>query len=976
MENRRDKRKIGIVIAIVVLCVIAALGCGNKSERESVERYVQFTDNTTGQSYKIGYLAPTQTVQIPYDGLEHTFTYVVVSKAEHTPLGENGVFQNDSSGHVVKEPGTYSFEVMTENHHDERKITMVLVIEEPEKPEEPEEPEPEEPEPEQPQPKELPMGTHSISIHGSEPLYYSLDTAVPQALNLTLADAQGIIVTLYDGDRIIGNLSKNTTNGFVIDGTVLIRIENHSGRANSFTLKAEWAPELKVNERYYVKQFSSAYFRFVPTWNTTYSLEVRSGQFADVQIYDADFNERMHYNTNSPITFELTGDETYFIKIDNNGLFVTHMEATIGLLTETLPLSQREIKQTARKHIYLSTAVSCEGYYILEGNGLDITVYDTDLQPISQPQDGGARVYLEEGKRYYIQTEGDAGTYTFTASIESTTQLSGNLNDKGNAFIEFRPKISAQYEVTGVETYVWYTENLWQTSTVQAGRLYYARIEGTPNAAYSVAFEPIAPRLYAGRLYGVGANRLYKLDIGANAHIRTYCTSGVSSEFRICDETLNEVQRGTADNAPQYLDLPQGTYYLYVNISGDTSVMFELIDDSVGSKLSCGRPISITLRGTTPVYYTFTCTKTSTYWLRLGTYDPVDTYRLTVVETNSSQVVSVLAEAIQEDVTFGDKRAAFSMELIAGKTYRISLSYDDTEPLHVNLVFGIPARLQQLHLGDIPLCLSPSSQPEVNVVMGKSYDFIWAHNQDASFMDFDWEIVGNTNPNNILTKNGDTLHVGFDPTLYNHKASISFKDDFTTYNFVLVLQYPVKAMLDLSNDYYMTTYLLDQTGALSYDDYSVVKTELYVGNEKYGELENGQGSVISYPIFESAMMYGKVTISTMGKTYVYTTAPVLYTVSKSSLKTFNDLAIKGKQRFVIDARNDAIAVNKSIDIPASVTHLFIVGDVSRVYQGVTFNLQGGQWLYVQDFRAQDSTIKVLTDLVDFISVGIVSFTET
>ena len=820
------------------------------------------------------------------------------------------------------------------------------------------------------------MGTHSISIHGSEPLYYSISADALQAFNLTLKSAANVKLSVLKGDTVLGSLSQNAMEGFAVDGTALIKIENHSGKANSFTLKAERAPALGANVPYVAESFHSGYFGIVPTWNTTYVLDVGSGQSVTVRLYNETLTELGRYTTGSPVSFELTEGRQYYIQITNSGSVATELCATLTLSPQPLPLSQREIKQTARKHIYLSTAVSCEGYYILEGNGLDITVYDTDLQPISQPQDGGARVYLEEGKRYYIQTEGDAGTYTFTASIESTTQLSGNLNDKGNAFIEFRPKISAQYEVTGVETYVWYTENLWQTSTVQAGRLYYARIEGTPNAAYSVAFEPIAPRLYAGRLYGVGANRLYKLDIGANAHIRTYCTSGVSSEFRICDETLNEVQRGTADNAPQYLDLPQGTYYLYVNISGDTSVMFELIDDSVGSKLSCGRPISITLRGTTPVYYTFTCTKTSTYWLRLGTYDPVDTYRLTVVETNSSQVVSVLAEAIQEDVTFGDKRAAFSMELIAGKTYRISLSYDDTEPLHVNLVFGIPARLQQLHLGDIPLYLSPSSQPEINVVMGKSYDFIWAHNQDASFMDFDWEIVGNTNPNNILTKNGDTLHVGFDPTLYNHKASISFKDDFTTYNFVLVLQYPVKAMLDLSNDYYMTTYLLDQTGALSYDDYSIVKTELYVGNEKYGELENGQGSVINYPIFESAMMYGKVTISTMGKTYVYTTAPVLYTVSKSSLKTFNDLAIKGKQRFVIDARNDAIAVNKSIDIPASVTHLFIVGDVSRVYQGVTFNLQGGQWLYVQDFRAQDSTIKVLTDLVDFISVGIVSFTET
>ena len=709
----------------------------------------------------------------------------------------------------------------------------------------------------------------------------------------------------------------------------------------------------------------------MPTWNTTYVLDVGSGQSVTVRLYNETLTELGRYTTGSPVSFELTEGRQYYIQIENSGSVATELCATLTLSPQPLPLSQREIMQTAQKHIYLSTAVSCEGYYILEGNGLDITVYDADLRKISQPQNSGARAYLEQGKRYYIETEGVAGSYTFAANIESTTQLSGNLNDKGNALVEFSPAITAQYEVTGVETYVWYTENLWQTSTLQAGDLYYAYIKGEPAAAYSVAFEPIAQRLYSGNRYNLTSG-LYALQIGANAYIRT---RGVTSEFEIYDSALTQVlMRGSADSAPQYLNLPQGKYYLYLNISDNSrTVSFELIDDTTPQlMIACGVPERFEL-GNTPEYYTFACKRSGTYWLQLTAVETK--YNLSVIEANSTvQVSKLISQALPEDML--TIQVSYSMELLAGKTYVLSISTENFKNVTGSLKLGIPARLQQLHLGDIPLCLSPSSQPEVNVVMGKSYDFIWAHNQDASFMDFDWEIVGNTNPNNILTKNGDTLHVGFDPTLYNHKASISFKDDFTTYNFVLVLQYPVKAMLDLSNDYYMTTYLLDQTGALSYDDYSIVKTELYVGNEKYGELENGQGSVINYPIFESAMMYGKVTISTMGKTYVYTTAPVLYTVSKSSLKTFNDLAIKGKQRFVIDARNDAIAVNKSIDIPASVTHLFIVGDVSRVYQGVTFNLQGGQWLYVQDFRAQDSTIKVLTDLVDFISVGIVSFTET
>ena len=124
---------------------------------------------------------------------------------------------------------------------------MVLIIETPEEPEEPEEPEPEEPEPEepepeQPQPKELPMGTHTISIPDSDPLYYSISADALQAFNLTLKSAANVKLSVLKGDTVLGGLSQNAMEGFAVDGTALIKIENHSGKANSFTLKAERAP--------------------------------------------------------------------------------------------------------------------------------------------------------------------------------------------------------------------------------------------------------------------------------------------------------------------------------------------------------------------------------------------------------------------------------------------------------------------------------------------------------------------------------------------------------------------------------------------------------------------------------------------------------------------------------------------------------------------------------------------------------------
>ncbi|MCI8413976.1 MAG: hypothetical protein HFE47_07810 [Clostridia bacterium] len=820
-------------------------------------------------------------------------------------------------------------------------------------------------------PQELTQGTHTISIPDSDPVYYSLHTDVPQALNLALNGAQDVVVSLYKHEQLIGTLAKDTMQGFIIDGDVLVKIENLSGGANSCTLKAEWAPELDVNAPYIVSKFTNAYFSVVPTWSATYLLEIESGMLtANVRLYDDTLTELMQYDSNSP-SFALAENKQYYVKIEYGSVYTVNMRATLKLLPDTLTLNQQEIEQTTQKHMYLSAAVNCEGYYILQGNGLDITVFDTNLQPISQPHNGGARAYLEQGKRYYIQTEGGAGSYTFTANVESTTQLSGTLNDKGNILIQFCPKVSAQYQVTGVATYAWYTTNLVQTSTLQAGNLYYARIEGVPNAAYSIAIELIASQLYAGRLYGVGSNGLYKLDIGANAHIRTYCTSGVSSEFRLCDETLAEVKRGTADSAPQYLDLPQGTYYLYVNISGGTSVMFELIDDTTPqSIIVCGVPARFEL-GNTPEYYTFACKRSGTYWLRFTAVE--FEYNLSVIEANSSRTVQVsepTSKALEGDAF--TIRVAYSMELLAGETYVLSIS-TNFKKVTGSLVFGFPARLQQLRLGDIPLNIEPNSVQEINVAMGKSYEFTWAYNQGVTLDDFNWNIQNGSNPNEILTKDNNTLRVGFDPEQYNKKASIMYKDDVYTFTLVMVLKYPVQATIALDADYRLTVGLQDETGAPFKDTEVVQKTGLKKQDGTLlKEFTSNYIDTATWLIFESMNMYAVVNLFVDGREYTYTTDTITYPVHITSMANYNQSQYDKIRRLVLDARKESGALNKSIEIPQSVTHLFVLGKSTTTYKGLYLDLRNVTYLYMENFTAENSAIRMRADSTQFICSGEVS----
>ena len=97
MEESRKKTK--RIIAIVVLCVLAlaisglvGYRCGKKKGDEAnkdIARCVRFTDRTTGKVYDICERGPRE-VRIPYDGLEHMFSYEVLAEKDKKPLGDSG----------------------------------------------------------------------------------------------------------------------------------------------------------------------------------------------------------------------------------------------------------------------------------------------------------------------------------------------------------------------------------------------------------------------------------------------------------------------------------------------------------------------------------------------------------------------------------------------------------------------------------------------------------------------------------------------------------------------------------------------------------------------------------------------------------------------------------------------------------------------------------------------------------------------
>ena len=136
MERFTKKQALGICVAltavflvILLVVVLNVQSCNEKREQERygyVDRIVRFTDQATDISYDIGFSGGEK--RIPYDGLEHTFAYEVLSLQEKKPLGQSGKLSKKA-----KEPGKYWFTVETTHNGYNQTFTLELVIEEPEK---------------------------------------------------------------------------------------------------------------------------------------------------------------------------------------------------------------------------------------------------------------------------------------------------------------------------------------------------------------------------------------------------------------------------------------------------------------------------------------------------------------------------------------------------------------------------------------------------------------------------------------------------------------------------------------------------------------------------------------------------------------------------------------------------------------------------------------------------------------------------
>lgn len=832
-------------------------------------------------------------------------------------------------------------------------------------------------------PTELPRGANNLTLHGGETKYYSLKADMFQAYNLTLLDSANIRVSVWKEDYPLAELTENCVRGVIFDGVARVKIENLSSAENTFTLKSELPRELSINEYYRNQNFGSEIFKLAPAWSGRYSAEIKVS-FADVKLYNEDFAEIMHFDTKSPVPFDLVCDNIYYIKFDSENPVTAdssavNIEAVIKPTPGTLPLGQNTIWQSLYNQIYAINNVRAEAYYEFRvGGNLSVEVYDENLQLISQTQNGVITAYLEAGKKYFAVLYGVPDEYTINIKVQSTAQLSGKLNDKGNVYIEYTPKFNAKYKVVGAQNYTWYNQDMVLTSMLKAGVLYYLKITGTPSDDYGVVISPDVMKITSGARYQLDS-QLYELEIASNAHIKT---RNATSEFEIYDITLTEIlMRGSADNEPKYLDLPQGTYYMFLTVKSGDKVSFELIDDNTFKTfISGGKAIETSLNGSAPSYYRFRCETSGTYWLRLITLDIVEEYNLTVFERNSSQIVAVLEEPITEKVV-GMNMASYSMELQAGKTYEISLSRDSSENLRINLILGVPSQLQQVTLGGHTVYRKGEiNTPSIKLAMDKTYTFTWQYNANASLVDLNWKIVTNHNPGGVATISAsDGLAIKFDAKQYNQHVHIEFKDDYGTYTVVLILQYPVKAEISLSSDYTLTVSLKNENDNTPSVGIAIrKKVVLYADGHIQREFNGDYTYVGDLPIFNTTSMYAIVTID-YGRdiiTYDYITTSVIYNVQSINLAGYYENNYTSAKRLVIDARAESGAKNKTFNIPSNIKCLFVLGKSSNIYNQVYFNIQGATYVYFQDFNAMESSLTMKEDRVVLVCNGKVSFSAT
>lgn len=331
--------------------------------------------------------------------------------------------------------------------------------------------------------------TKTITIEAGEKEYYTYNSDYigfnyfcNSINNIELSVSQTTYYnTIYShaGDEIFGSVVKST-------GKYYIAIKNNANSPQTLELTITDVEELDINIVNSAKvMYQNAFTIELPyTLDVNLTVDYESSMFIEIFNNESVLIARTTDASNNILNFKILANQTYFIVIKN--LINTTEQVVISfdkLISNLLPTFNYFNKVYEEGVLLFNNQYYSGEYYI--SSDVDYLVYDNQFNLLEADNDG-SYIFLK-GTNYYFITKENKETCNINFNIKFTNSFSGHFTASKVVFIKYVPLKTGQYNISGIESYTWYSDDLNRRyGALSANEIYYLMIEGEANTTFDI----------------------------------------------------------------------------------------------------------------------------------------------------------------------------------------------------------------------------------------------------------------------------------------------------------------------------------------------------------------------------------------------------------------------------------------------------------------------------------------------------------
>ncbi|MDE7337167.1 MAG: hypothetical protein K2N32_03540, partial [Clostridia bacterium] len=334
---------------------------------------------------------------------------------------------------------------------------------------------------------------------------YSLDSAGDYSVSVLYNNKKNVVQSVSMQNKLTSAVAKCEK------GRYFIQIKNNSDSEANLQFKIAAASNINAGQANNLKIGHNGLFKINDVReNCRMNFKLTLSQNMTLALLNEDFDILEKESIISDMEFNtvLEKDKTYYVYIENDNNATSSATVNITYIPyEIIFGNNRRLTYGYDSMTYSLSLETDTWISIAAKNGVSVSVFSDEWSLINS-QDG--KYEIESKKTYFIVARNISDIVELDITHDSTDEYNGIIGDDLYTYIRFIPEVSDFYEVFGVAKYQWYDQNLKASNILVAGDLYYLKIYGASNSAYSISIERktkylrlLSERVVKSGIYGI-----------------------------------------------------------------------------------------------------------------------------------------------------------------------------------------------------------------------------------------------------------------------------------------------------------------------------------------------------------------------------------------------------------------------------------------------------------------------------------------